>query len=94
LHFKPFPILVVVSFLHGPQFSWVLIFLKSLPFFHAIPAWWDILLPAVVTLFRNPQYPWALSFGFWQCAAASFWTPCHFLSSPTGITAASSLGTS
>jgi hypothetical protein len=38
---------------------------------HATPVHWDtFLLPATVTLSRDPQYPWVFSFGFWWCSAA------------------------
>jgi hypothetical protein len=63
--------------------------LKTLLLRNATLAWRDVLLPVTVTLFRDLQYPWALSFGLWRRSAASFRTLRRFLSPLTGITTAS-----
>jgi hypothetical protein len=80
--------------LRGPQFSWVPIFLTAFFLRHATVARRVIFLPATVNLLLDSQLAWILPFGFWRRPAARFRFLRRFLSPPTGITAASSLGTS
>jgi hypothetical protein len=80
--------------LRGPQFSWVPIFLNAFLLRHVTVARWVIFLPATVDLLLDLQLAWILPFGFWRRHAARFRSLRCFLSPPTGITAASSLGMS
>jgi hypothetical protein len=51
-------------------------------------------LQAVANFYRDPQFPWVRTFGFWRHSVARFRPLCCFLSPPTSFTAACSLGTS
>jgi hypothetical protein len=70
------------------------IFLTVLFLRHATVARPVIFLPATDNLFRDSQLAVILPFGFWRRPAARFRSLRRFLSPLTGITAASSLGTS
>jgi hypothetical protein len=78
----------------GPQFPWVPIFPKRFLFHHATLARRDAFLLAAFKPFWDSQLAWILPFGFWRRPAARFRSLRRFLSPPTGITAAYSLGTS
>jgi hypothetical protein len=83
-----------VNLFRGPHDPWVLIFLKTFLLRHATVAWRDTFLQAATDFLPDPRFSRVLSFHFWRRSAARFWTLRHFLGSPTGISAAFSLGIS
>jgi hypothetical protein len=85
---------VTVSLFCGPQFLWVLTFLKRCLFRHATFAWQDTFLQAAADFLLDQRFSLVLSFLFRWHSVVRMQTLRHFLSSPTGITAASSLGIS
>jgi hypothetical protein len=83
------PLRAATNFSRGPRFTLVHSCAKMSLLRRATAARRDTFLSAMVTRFRDPQYPRALSFGFWRRSAARFRFLRRFLGSPTGITAAS-----
>jgi hypothetical protein len=77
--------------LHGPQFSWVLIFLMRFLFRHATVAQLDTFLQAAANFLRDPQSPRVSSFGSPRRPAADLLPLCRFFRPLTGFTTASSL---
>jgi hypothetical protein len=79
-----------VNLVHGPQFPWVQIFLKTFLLRHATVAHWVIFLQVTVNLLLDSQLARILPFSFWRRPVARFRSLRRFLSSMTDITAASS----
>jgi hypothetical protein len=82
---------MTVHLFHGSQLSWIRIFLMRFLLCHTTFAQQETFLQAAADFLPYPRFIWVLSFLFWRCSAARLQTLCRFLSSPTGITAASPL---
>jgi hypothetical protein len=78
----------------GPQFAWVLDFLKMFLLRHATVARRDTFLQAAASFSRDPQSPQVSSFGSLRRPAACFRSLCRFSRPLTGFTMVYSLGTS
>jgi hypothetical protein len=77
---------------HDSRLAWIQIFLMRFLFRHATFARRDTFLQAAADFLLDPLFPRVLSLIFWRRSAAILQNLRRFLSSPTGITAASSLG--